>query len=408
MAQAYTLLGESNPSTVGGAGYTKEDDANAFKTSHEISRGEGATGSSFTHAGAPFEGGSGYTKEDDSHAFKTSHEIPRGEGDIGSSHTHGGTGFVGGSGYTKEDDSHAFKTSHEIPRGEGATGSSHTHSGTGLTGSSHTGSSTNAGPHDSNIANKLDPSVDSDRDGRSGVSGQHNTQSQGGVEATISKAAAAATGGAVGGAAAQHGQHGTDHVNRGTSGNSNDLNEYSLGDATQHATQEQHGQPGIADATHTRGTERQQGANDPLDQPGRGESHAIRDTKNEAERKLEPGNDTESHGPKSTSGVGGESAHTERQGSLTGNLPGAPGGEGLKKTTGEGTGKQYVKSTGLAAEGGDFDASRPGAGKEADSKSDLIRSCIGYSSTFDSRFLLVNDDCQGASGGKGHYIGARG
>jgi hypothetical protein len=32
----------------------------------------------------------------------------------------------------------------------------------------------------------------------------------------------------------------------------------------------------------------------------------------------------------------------------------------------EGTGEKYEKSTGMAAEGGDFDASRPGAGREAD------------------------------------------
>lgn len=32
----------------------------------------------------------------------------------------------------------------------------------------------------------------------------------------------------------------------------------------------------------------------------------------------------------------------------------------------EGTGEEYVKSSGLAADGGDFDASRPGAGREAD------------------------------------------
>jgi len=38
-----------------------------------------------------------------------------------------------------------------------------THNNTGLTG--HHGTSTNAGPHDSNLANKLDPRVDSDRDG---------------------------------------------------------------------------------------------------------------------------------------------------------------------------------------------------------------------------------------------------
>jgi hypothetical protein len=33
---------------------------------------------------------------------------------------------------------------------------------------------------------------------------------------------------------------------------------------------------------------------------------------------------------------------------------------------GEGTGEKWVKSTGLAAEGGTFDAAAPGAGREAD------------------------------------------
>jgi len=36
------------------------------------------------------------------------------------------------------------------------------------------------------------------------------------------------------------------------------------------------------------------------------------------------------------------------------------------KSKGEGTGEQYVKSSGLKADGGDFDATNPGAGKEAD------------------------------------------
>jgi len=36
------------------------------------------------------------------------------------------------------------------------------------------------------------------------------------------------------------------------------------------------------------------------------------------------------------------------------------------ETTGKGTGEKYEESTGLAANGGDFDASRPGAGREAD------------------------------------------
>ena len=34
--------------------------------------------------------------------------------------------------------------------------------------------------------------------------------------------------------------------------------------------------------------------------------------------------------------------------------------------TEKGTGTQYVKSTGLQADGGDFDATAPGAGREAD------------------------------------------
>lgn len=34
----------------------------------------------------------------------------------------------------------------------------------------------------------------------------------------------------------------------------------------------------------------------------------------------------------------------------------------------KGTGEIYIKSTGVAAQGGDFDAANPGAGKEADRK----------------------------------------
>jgi hypothetical protein len=40
-------------------------------------------------------------------------------------------------------------------------------------------------------------------------------------------------------------------------------------------------------------------------------------------------------------------------------LPSGPG-------TGEGTGTQYVKSSGVVADGGDFDAAAPGAGREAE------------------------------------------
>ncbi|KAG0127081.1 hypothetical protein HOY82DRAFT_580728 [Tuber indicum] len=46
-----------------------------------------------------------------------------------------------------------------------------------------------------------------------------------------------------------------------------------------------------------------------------------------------------------------------------------PLGSGMKLDSGshgEGTGEKYERSTGLAADGGDFDATRPGAGREAD------------------------------------------
>lgn len=37
-----------------------------------------------------------------------------------------------------------------------------------------------------------------------------------------------------------------------------------------------------------------------------------------------------------------------------------------KESKGEGTGEKYIKSSGMKADGGDFDASNPGAGREAD------------------------------------------
>lgn len=54
--------------------------------------------------------------------------------------------------------------------------------------------------------------------------------------------------------------------------------------------------------------------------------------------------------------------------------PSAPGGDNEQesKTKGEdqGTGEKYIKTSGLAAEGGDFDAAKAGAGREADRTGD--------------------------------------
>lgn len=98
--------------------------------------------------------------------------------------------------------------------GSGLTGNNHsTHTGTGIGGTTHSGthmgnthgthtgttgglsSSTNAGPHDSNMMNKVDPRVDSDLDGRGnrhgaatgglmGASGSHATAGSGTAQNT--------------------------------------------------------------------------------------------------------------------------------------------------------------------------------------------------------------------------------
>ena len=48
------------------------------------------------------------------------------------------------------------------------------------------------------------------------------------------------------------------------------------------------------------------------------------------------------------------------------------GGDKSDSKDSEGAGEQYVKTTGLAADGGDFDATKPGAGREADRECHLV------------------------------------
>ena len=62
-----------------------------------------------------------------------------------------------------------------------------------------------------------------------------------------------------------------------------------------------------------------------------------------------------------------------------------------------GTGTQYVKSSGLAAEGGDFDATKPGAGKEADRKFSLVPAFLLHSIW---REIMLID--RRVAGGKGY------
>ncbi|KAJ4413951.1 hypothetical protein N0V82_008203 [Gnomoniopsis sp. IMI 355080] len=106
------------------------------------------------------------------------------------------------------------------------------------------------------------------------------------------------------------------------------------------------------------------------------DSSATTDPKVEAQRKnvddtgaLDEGNNpakADGPGPKPIDEVarehGGDAAASGKKADENDDDP-----EGLhSKSDKKGTGEQYVKTSGLQADGGDFDATKPGAGKEAD------------------------------------------
>lgn len=60
---------------------------------------------------------------------------------------------------------------------------------------------------------------------------------------------------------------------------------------------------------------------------------------------------------------GGDAGNTGKEPDTT---PARPAGDTETGPSGEGSGEKHIKSTGFAAEGGDFDAANAGAGREAD------------------------------------------
>jgi hypothetical protein len=127
------------------------------------------------------------------------------------------------------------------------------------------------------------------------------------------------------------------------------------------------GNPGAAPASGAAPFAKQQGADKPSQAPLEEAKDAINIKTDDAERLLK------SHDPNDHSGEpmkmhdGNEIkvplTQEERRTSTAGN----PGGQEHGKEP-KGTGEQYIKSTGVAADGGDFDATKPGAGREADSR----------------------------------------
>jgi len=100
-----------------------------------------------------------------------------------------------------------------------------------------------------------------------------------------------------------------------------------------------------------------QGAGRPEEKVNSGEHARIVEAKKEAEEAASTS--VSGPGPKTL-----DKKATESQSKIdgSGNQDDGP----QKASHGEGTGEQYVVSSGVKAEGGDFDARKPGAGKEAD------------------------------------------
>lgn len=97
--------------------------------------------------------------------------------------------------------------------------------------------------------------------------------------------------------------------------------------------------------------QKHQGADRPMEDPSgnEGAEEAIRRKKEQAEEAMTRSTESAQYG--------GEQQHSKH--GLTG--PVDPDGE---QRPSEGTGQKYVKSTGVAAMGGNFDATKPGAGRE--------------------------------------------
>jgi hypothetical protein len=127
---------------------------------------------------------------------------------------------------------------------------------------------------------------------------------------------------------------------------------------------------GADPASGAQDTQKHQAADRPEDEPGSNGHGRIQEAKKEAEDAQNV--DTSSPGPKPLS-------ETHKAG---GGAPSSGGDDdgAQKESHGEGTGEKYVKSSGLKADGGDFDAAAAGAGREADRMCiinlyDLIYNC---------------------------------
>lgn len=109
-----------------------------------------------------------------------------------------------------------------------------------------------------------------------------------------------------------------------------------------------------------------QGAEHPHDEPTGEQKDAVRGSKEKGEA-VQAGDESNNI---DTSGPGPTPVSERKEGGAgAGGPPKSAGGDDdgpQKESHGEGTGEKWIKTSGMKADGGNFDASQAGAGKEAD------------------------------------------
>lgn len=133
--------------------------------------------------------------------------------------------------------------------------------------------------------------------------------------------------------------------------------------------------PGVAPSSGAVPTFKQQGADKPQDIPEDDAVGALKAKKDDAEATLAKRDPNDHSGEPMHMHNGTSGGIPKTQEERRDSKAGMPGGQEHGKEP-RGTGEQWVKTTGFAADGGDFDVTKPGAGKEADRMLNTVRSVL--------------------------------
>lgn len=169
--------------------------------------------------------------------------------------------------------------------------------------------------------------------------------------------------------------------------------------------------PGAAPASGAVPDSKQQGADRPKDAPSSEETDAIKSKKDDAEDALKKRDPNDHSGEPMKMHYGDENKVPDTQEERRESKVGMPGGQEHGAEP-KGTGEKWEKSTGLQSDGGDFDATKPGAGKEADrmwqkigrvlSRADMMTGLLEEKGIHkDAKGAMSNDDGTSATSSGG-------